>query len=53
MYEAPDIRARLNLKTFVVEEAAILSDADGPFELRHAAWMAILYTALKGLPIFA
>jgi putative selenate reductase len=52
MYEAPEIRARLNLKTFVVEEAVILSDADGPYDLRHAARMAVLYTALKDLPVF-
>lgn len=51
IYEAPDIRARLNLETFAVEEATLLSDADGPINLRHAAQMAVLYTALKDLPI--
>ncbi len=53
IYETSDIRAQLDLKTFNVEEATLLSNADGPIDLRHAAQMAILYTALKDLPIFA
>ena len=53
IYETADIRARLNLKTFVVEEATWLSDTDGPIDLHHAARMAVLYTALRDLPIFA
>ncbi|MGD9083813.1 MAG: hypothetical protein PVJ41_02535, partial [Desulfobacterales bacterium] len=52
IYETPDIRARLNLKTLAVEEASLLTDVDGPIDLRHAARMAVLYTALKDLPIF-
>ncbi|MBT8368315.1 MAG: putative selenate reductase subunit YgfK, partial [Deltaproteobacteria bacterium] len=53
IYETADIRAQLNLKTFNVEEATLLSNADGPLDLRHAAQMAVLYTALRNLPIFA
>jgi putative selenate reductase len=52
IYETGDIRARLNLNTFVAEEATLLSDADGPIVLRHAAHMAILLTALKDLYLF-
>ncbi|MGD8411387.1 MAG: putative selenate reductase subunit YgfK [Desulfobacterales bacterium] len=52
IYETPDIRARMNLKTFRVEEATIRSDTDSPIDLHPAARMAILYTALKDLPIF-
>ncbi len=52
IYETPDIRARLNSKTFKVQKATLLSDVKGPIELRHAAQMAVLYTALKDLPIF-
>jgi putative selenate reductase len=53
IYETGDIRTRLNLNTFAAEEATILSGAGGPIDLRHAAQMAILFTALKDLPIFA
>ncbi len=52
IYETPEIKVRLNLKTFAAEQATLLSDADGPIDLRHAAQMAILFTALKELPIF-
>ena len=52
IYETPEIRARLNLKAFAAEEATLLSEAEGPINLRHAAQMAILYTALKDLPVF-
>ncbi len=53
IYETPDIRAQLNSETFAVEEAMLLSEVDGPIDLHHAAQMAVLYTALKDLPIFA
>jgi hypothetical protein len=52
-YETKDIRARLNLKTFAAEEATSISDADGPIDLRHAAQMAFMLTALKDLYLFA
>ncbi len=52
IYESSEIRAQLNGKTFKVEDATLLSDANTPIELRHAARMAVLYTALKDLPIF-
>ena len=52
IYETPDIKARLNLKTYAVEEATVLSDTDGVIDLRHAAQMAILYTALKDFYLF-
>jgi len=52
IYETGDIRTRLNLKTFAAEEATLISDADGPIDLRHAAQMAIMLTALKDLYLF-
>jgi hypothetical protein len=52
IYETADIRAQLNLNTFVAEEATFLSGADGPIALQHAAQMAILFTALKDLYLF-
>ena len=52
IYENPQIRARLNPKTFMVETATLLSDANSATGLRHAARMAILYKALKNLPVF-
>jgi hypothetical protein len=53
IYETRDIRARLNLNTVAAEEATFLSGAGGPVDLRHAAQMAILFTALKDSPVFA
>jgi hypothetical protein len=53
IYETQDIRARLNLNTYVAEEATFLSGAGGPIDLRHAVQMAILFAALKDLPVFA
>ena len=53
VYETRDIRARLNLNTVAAEEATFLSGAGGPVDLRHAAQMAILFTALKDSPVFA
>jgi len=52
IYETGDIRARLNLNTYSAEEATFLSGAGGPIDLRHAAQMAILFTALKDLYLF-
>jgi len=52
IYETGNIRAQLNLNTFVAEKAAFLSDTDGPIALRHAAQMAILFTALKDFYLF-
>ncbi len=51
-YETRDIRARLNLKTFAAEEAVLVSDADGPIDLRHAAHMAVMLNALRDLYLF-
>ena len=53
VYETRDIRARLNLNTFVAEEATFLSDAGGPIALRHATQMAVMFKALKELYLFA
>jgi putative selenate reductase len=53
IYETQDIRARLNLNTYVAEEATFLSGAGGPIDLRHAVQMVILFAALKDLPVFA
>jgi putative selenate reductase len=52
IYETRDIRARLNLITCAAEEAAFISRTKGPVDLRHAAQMAILFTALKDFYLF-
>jgi len=52
IYETRDIRARLNLNTYAAEEATFLAGAGGPVDLRHAAQMAILFTALKDFYLF-
>ena len=43
----------MNLNMYAAEEATFLSDAEGPIDLLHAVQMAIMFTALKDLPIFA
>jgi putative selenate reductase len=53
IYATADIRARLNLKTFAAEEAALISDAAGPFDLRHAVQMAVMLNFLRDLYLFA
>ncbi len=52
MYETKDISARLNAKRFAVEEVTFTSNATGPIELRHAARMAVLLTALSDFYLF-
>jgi putative selenate reductase len=52
-YETRDIRARLNLNTYSAEAVNFRSDASAPLHLRHAAQMAILFTALKDLYLFS
>ena len=52
IYETGDIRARLNLKTYCAEAVRFRSDAGDPVDLRHAAQMAVLLTALKDLYLF-
>ena len=52
IYETRDIQTRLNLKTFAAEEATLISDTNGPIDLRHAAQMAIMFTALQDLYLF-
>ena len=52
IYETRDIRARLNLSTFAAEAVRFLSDTSEPVDLRHAAQMAILFTALKDFYLF-
>ena len=42
----------MNLRTFAAEEATLISDANGPIDLRHAAQMAIMFTALQDLYLF-
>jgi hypothetical protein len=53
IYETRDIQTRLNLKTFAAEEATLISDANGPIDLRHAAHMAVMLNALRDLYLFA
>jgi len=52
IYETKDVRARLNLKTYAVEEVTFTSDATGPADLRHAAQMGVMLAALSGFYIF-
>jgi putative selenate reductase len=52
VYETQDIRARMNIKTYSVEEVNFFPDVTGPVDLHHAVQMAILFTALKDLYLF-
>jgi putative selenate reductase len=52
IYEIRDIRARLNLNTYSAEAVRFHSDASGTVDLRHAAQMAVMFTALKDLYLF-
>jgi putative selenate reductase len=52
IYETRNIRARLNLNTYSAEAVSFRSDASDPVDLRHAAQMAVLLTALKDLYLF-
>jgi hypothetical protein len=52
IYETKDVRARLNSKTFAVEEIAFSEQAPDNIELRHAARMCVLMTALKDFYLF-
>jgi putative selenate reductase len=52
IYETKDVRAQMNSTTYSVEEIKFTSDAEGPIDLRHAAQMAVLLTALSDFYIF-
>ncbi len=52
IYETQDIRARMNINTYSVEEVNFFPDVTGPVDLRHAVQMAIMFTALKDLYLF-
>jgi hypothetical protein len=52
IYETKDVRAQMNSKSFGVEEITFTSDAAGPIDLRHAAQMAVLLTAMSDFYIF-
>ncbi|MBW2408742.1 MAG: hypothetical protein JRF72_03015, partial [Deltaproteobacteria bacterium] len=52
IYETKDVEARLNPKTFAVEEITFSSDAPDTIELRHAARMCVLLTALRDFYLF-
>jgi putative selenate reductase len=52
IYETKDVRARLNSKTFAVEEIAFSEQTPDNIELRHAARMCVLLTALRNFYIF-
>jgi putative selenate reductase len=52
IYETRDIRARMNINTYSVEEVNFFPDVTGPVDLRHAAQMAIMFTALKDFYLF-
>ena len=52
IYEARDRQARMNPKTFAVEEITFSAGAPETIELRHAARMCVLMTALRDFYIF-
>ena len=52
VYETKDVRARLNPKSFAVEDITLAPDAADTIELRHAARMCLLLTALKDFYLF-
>ena len=53
IYETQDIRAQMNIKTYSVEAVNFFPEVTGSVDLRHAAQMAIMFTALKDLYLFA
>ena len=52
IYETKEVNARLNAKTFAVEEIKFTSDATESIELRHAVRMCILLKALRNFYLF-
>ncbi len=52
IYETKDVWARLNLKTYAVEEITFTSPATGPVDLRHAAQMGVMAAALSDFYMF-
>lgn len=52
IYETRDVRARLNFKTFAAEEITFAPGAPHTIELRHAARMGVLLTALRDFYLF-
>jgi putative selenate reductase len=52
VYKTKDVRARLNSKTFAIEEITFSPEAPDTIELRHAARMCVLWTALRDFYLF-
>jgi putative selenate reductase len=52
IYESEHVRAQLNVETCALEEITLGPDAADTVDLRHAAQMAILYTALRDSYLF-
>jgi putative selenate reductase len=52
IYETKNVNARLNAKTFAVEDITITSDVTETIDLRHAVRMCILLKALRNFYIF-
>ena len=52
IYETKDVQARLNSKTFAVEEITFSEQAADKIELRHAARMCLLMIALNDFYLF-
>ena len=52
IYETRDVQAHMNSKTFAVEEITFSAGAPDTIELRHAARMCVLMTALKDFYIY-
>jgi putative selenate reductase len=52
VYKTRQVQARMNPKTFAVEEITFSVDAPDTIELRHAARMCVLLTALRDFYLF-
>jgi putative selenate reductase len=53
IYETKKVKAQLDVDTFSLEKITFDSDSADSVDLRHAAQMAVMFTALKDLYLFA
>jgi len=52
IYETKNIKAQLNIQTYSVEKVTLGPDSADSVDLRHAAQMAVLFSALKDSYLF-